>query len=118
MTLAERWKVIALVIGGISLVGGAITAVHAAWPIVDPYVLAHRGYVVEKIGGVQTTTNELLQWKFEDTKAKLRADADGWNIQMQKENDPQTKTLIQKQIQQLNVEQQNIDERIRKLKGQ
>ena len=108
----------------ITLAGGTITAIftvitaaHTAWPIVDPYVPAHRGYVVEKVGDVQTTTNELLRWKFEDTRAKLRADAEGWTIQLQKEQDPQTRSLIQQRVQQLTVEQKQLDERLQKLEN-
>ncbi len=111
-------KMVSIVAGTIAAVFGAITAAHTAWPIVDPYILAHRGFVIEKVGGVQATTNELLLWKVEDTKAKLKADADGWAIQLQKEQDPQTKRLIEQRIQQINVDQQQMDERIRKLKGQ
>ena len=103
--------------GAIAAIFGAITAAHTAWPIVDPYMLAHRGYVLEKIGGVQATTNELLIWKSEDSLAKLRADSEGWKIQLQKETDEQTKRLIQNRIQQLNADQQQVEERIRKLKG-
>ena len=104
--------------GAIAAVFGAITAAHTAWPLVDPYILAHRGYVIEKIGGVQATTNELLIWKSEDSLAKLRADSEGWKIQLQKETDPQTKRLIEQRIEQLKRDQQQVDERIRKLKGQ
>lgn len=106
------------VIGGtIAAVFGAITAAHTAWPIVDPYLLAHRGYVIEKVGDVQATTNELLIWKFEDKKNQIASDIAGWTIQMQKEADPQTKKLIEQRIKQLGSDQTQIDERIRKIKG-
>ncbi len=118
MTMLQRWKVATMIIGGIAAVLGVITAAHTAFPIVDPYLLAHRGYVIERIGGVQSTTNELLLWKFEDSKNKIKADQEGWKIQLQKEQDPQTRTLIEQRIQQLATDQQQVDERIRKLKGQ
>jgi hypothetical protein len=111
-------KIVTVICGAIAAAFGAITAAHTAWPIVDPYVLAHRGYVVEQVGGVQATTNELLMWKSEDTKNKIQSEISGWTIQLQKEPDPQTRSLIQQRVRQLDVEQQQIDERIRKLRGQ
>ena len=111
-------KTVTVLAGTAAAIFSLITAAHTAWPIVDPYLLAHRGYVIQQVGGVQATTNELLLWKFEDTKNKLKADADGWTIQLQKEQDPQTRGLIQQRVQQLGVEQKQIDDRIKQLKGQ
>jgi len=102
----------------IGLGTGAIVGVAQAWPFVDRYIVAHRGLVYDQVSEVRTTTNELLMWKFEDAKNKNKADANGWTIQLQKEQDPQTRALIQKQLEQLGTEQQQIDERIKKLKGQ
>lgn len=115
-------KMITAIAGGIAAIMGAVTATNSAWPILEPSVPVlryhMRDYVLEKVGGVQTTTNELLLWKFEDGKAKLRADAEGWTIQLQKEQDPRTRALIEQRVQQLQVEQRQIDERIQKLRGQ
>lgn len=102
----------------LSAIAGAIVSVAAAWPLVEPYAPAHRGFVVEQVGDVRTTTNELLIWKAEDTKNKIRSDSSGWNIQLQKEQDPTTRALIQQRIEQLNTEQEQVDQRIKKLKGQ
>ena len=110
-------KTVTLVGGSIAAVFGAITAAHTAWPFVDPYVPAHRGYVVEKVGDVQTTTNELLRWKFEDTRSRLQSEYDGWTIQLQKEQEPQTRSLIESRIKQLDKDKKQIDERIEKLPG-
>lgn len=125
MSLVDRWEALSgaakrlTVIGGcIAAVFGAITATNAAWPIVGPFAPAHRGYVTEKVGDVQTTTNELLLWKFEDSKNKITADQEGWKIQITKETDPQTKGMIQRRIDQLDNDQRQVDDRIRKLKGQ
>lgn len=112
-----RWRNMTKMAAGVVAITGAIVGVAKAWPYVEPYLLAHRGYVIEHIGGVQATTNELLIWKFEDAKSRSKADMEGWTIQMQKENDPQTRTLIQRRIEQLNVEQQQYDQRIRALRG-
>ena len=125
MSLVDRWEALSGAAKGLTVAGGcvaavfgAITATSAAWPIVGQFAPAHRGYVIEQVGGVQATTNELLIWKFEDAKNKITADQEGWKIQITKETDPQTKTMIQRRIEQLDTDQRQVDERIRKLKGQ
>ena len=92
-------------------ISGAIVGVAAAWPIVEWAIPAHRGYVLEHVGDVRTTTNELLLWKAEDTKNKIKSDREGWAIQIQKEQDPQTRNLIQNRIQQLDADHAQVDER-------
>lgn len=101
----------------VAAIFGAVTAVHTAWPLVDPYVLAHRGYVIEKIGGVQATTNDLLMWKFEDNRDRAKADIEDKRILLQKENDPQIKALIQQNIESAAQKMREYDTRINKLKG-
>ncbi len=46
-------KIITVFGGAMISIFGAITAAHTAWPIVDPYMLAHRGYVQETIKPLQ-----------------------------------------------------------------
>lgn len=125
MSLLDRWqraspllKGLTVFFGTVAAGFGAITATATAWPYVEPYLVAHRGYVLDKVGGVQTTVNEVLLWKAEDTKNKIKADIGGWNIQKQKETDPETRRMIEQRIEQLNGEQNQVDDRIRKLKGQ
>lgn len=103
--------------GMVGAITGAIVGVAAAWPIIHWVVPAHRGYVIEQVGGVQATTNELLIWKFEDDKGRKRSEAANWNIQMQKEQDPQTRTLIQQRIEQLQRDQAEIEVRIKRIQG-
>lgn len=54
MNLLERWqhapalfKNLTVVFGSIAAVTGAITGVNAAWPVTEPLLVAHRGYVRE-----------------------------------------------------------------------
>lgn len=108
---------ITTVAGTVAAIFGAITAVSSAWPTVDPYFLAHRGYVVEKVGGVQQNVNELLVWKTEDAKARNNAEYEAWTIQLQREQDPQAKALIQQRLLTIQREQQQLDERINSIKS-
>ena len=110
-------KTITVICGAFASIFGLITAAHTAWPIVDPYVLAHRGYVLEKIGGVQATTNDLLIWKFEDNRDRAKADVEDKRILLQKEDNPQIRALIQQNIDSSSQKQKEYDDRIRKLRG-
>lgn len=111
----SRLGKIAGIVGAIT---GAIVGVAAAWPIIEWAVPAHRGLLYEKIGGVQATTNELLIWKFEDQKNTLSREQRGLNIILKKETDPELQRDIQRSIEKSSKEEQTIDDRIRKLKGQ
>lgn len=118
--MLEWWKRLSHIgkfAGIVAAITGAIVGVAAAWPLVEPYVFAHRGYVLEKVGGVQATANELLMWKFEDNRDRAKADVEDKKILLQKENDPQIKELIQKNIDSSAQKQKDYDERITKLKG-
>lgn len=115
----EWWKRlshVAKVAGAVGAITGAIVGIAAAWPIIEFMAPAHRGYVVEQIGGVRTTTNELLIWKFEDTRDRKKSEASSWNIQVQKETDQNQRALIQQRIEQLTNEQKVLDERIQRLR--
>ncbi len=120
MTVRDLWRSFPFLTRFLTAIGlgtGAIVGAAQAWPLVEPYIFAHRGYVLEKVIPVQNTVNEVLIWKAEDIKNKIKTDTNGWVIQLQKEQDGQTRSLIQRQIEQLNAEQAQIDERIKKLKG-
>lgn len=108
----RRLSTFSKVVGLVGAICAAIVSFAAAWPIVEPYMLAHRAYVISQVGVVQATTNDLLRWKLEDASSKLKADREGWMIQMQKENDPQTKALIQNRIEQLLIEERRNNERL------
>lgn len=111
-------SVLAKIAGIAGAISGAIVSVAAAWPLVEWAFPAHRGLVYDKVGGVQTTTNELLIWKFEDSKSRLKSEMGGWTIQLQKETDPAQKALIQQRIRDLDREQSSYDDRIRRLRSQ
>lgn len=109
-------KIVGVFAASVAAFFGAITAISSAWPVVEPYVLAHRGYVHEQVGGVQTTTNELLIWKFEDIRNRAKAEADSWRIQLQKEPNGSTRDLIERRIEALEGEQREASDRIRTLR--
>jgi hypothetical protein len=112
----------------IGAVCGAIVGVSTAWAYVEWAVPAHRALLrytaqevkaeaMKKIAEQQMTTNELLIWKSEDMKAKAQEQMAGWNIQLQKEQDPQVKYLINQNIERLKVEARDAEDRIRRLKS-
>lgn len=103
--------------GAVGAIMGAVVGIAAAWPYIDPYLVAHRGYVINKVDTVQTPINELLIWKFEDAKNKAASEQADWSIKLPKESDPQTRVMIERRIDQLKVEQRQIDDRIDKLRG-
>lgn len=119
--MLEWWKRMShfgKVCGIIAAASGALVGAVKAYPLIEPYLLAHRGYVMEHVGGVQTNVNDLLVWRFEDAKNKARSEQADWTIKLQKEQDPQTRGMIQRRIEHLGEEQHTLDERIKKLKGQ
>jgi gas vesicle protein len=116
------------VAAAIGAVCGAVVGISTAWAYVEWAVPAHRALLrhtaqevkaeaLKKIAEQQMTTNELLIWKSEDMRAKAEEQAAGWNIQLQKEQDPQVKYLIRQNIERLKVEQRDAEERIRKLRS-
>lgn len=147
MTLLDRWqsastlmKAATVVFGFIAALAGSITASVAAWPTLEPWVLVSRSllrdHVDERLKSnvvpIQATVNELMIWKAEDGKARnldaqarTKSDYEGWKIQLSKEPDPKTRSLMEDRVRQLDedqrrlsTEQQQIDDRIKKLKGQ
>lgn len=118
MTFHDLWNTYPFLTRMLTAIGlgtGAIVGVAQAWPLIEPWMVAHRGYVTSQVSVVQATTNDLLRWKLEDAKSKLQADREGWAIQLQKENDPQTKVLIEKRIEQLKADERQNNERLGKL---
>lgn len=111
--LSHAGKVSAVVVG---ILGGIVT-VATAWPLIEPYMAATRGYTRAQIGGVQPTVTELMVWRLTDGRDKARSEAADWTIKLQKETDPQTRAMMQSRIDQLTQEQQAVNDRIEKLKG-
>jgi hypothetical protein len=111
------WRNATKLAGAVVAITGAIVGVAKAWPYVEPYLLAHRGYVLEQVGGVTATTNELLIWKSEDSQERIKSEISGWAIQLQKESDPQQKHLIEQRLRELNDAAKRHQERINRLRG-
>lgn len=122
MNLLERWanasvlaKRVTIFFGAVAAVSGAITATAKAWPLIEPYMIAHRGYVIEHVGSTDAKVNELLKYQAEDKKDKILAERSSWAIQKQKESDPATQGLIQQRLDQLDQEEHRINQRIQTL---
>ena len=118
--MLEWWKRltrIGKIAGIVGAVSGAIVGVAAAWPIVHVAVPALRGYVLEQVGDVRATTNELLLWKFEDQKNTLNREQRGLNILLKKETDPDLQRDIHRSIEKSAKEESVIEDRIKKIKG-
>lgn len=101
----------------VAALAGAITASAAAWPLVEPYLFAHRGYVLQQVGEVRAPVNEILIWKFEDAKNAIRKETADWNVRLAKETDPTTRELMQRRVEQLSRDQEELDNRLRGLRG-
>lgn len=107
-----RWAKVATMVSAFT---GAIIGTAAAWPIIEWMVPVHRGLLYHEISDVKVPINELLIWKFEDAKKKAEGEASDWTIKLQKEDDPDTRRMIQKRINELKKDQDVSDERIKKL---
>lgn len=109
-------KMITIVAGTIAALAGAVTAAHKAWPLVEPAVPAHRGYVVQQISDVRQTANQLLIWKFEDAKERAERDAASAEILLRKERDEEVQKLIRRQIEDSQRRAREYEQRILTIK--
>jgi hypothetical protein len=111
--ISRAWWV---VIGAVTGMMGTAVGVAEGWPLVEPYLIAHRGYVIYQIGEIRTPLNELTLWRLEDLRSRKEGEIASWTIQLQKENDPSTRVLMEERVQQLQQEKDSINTRIRSLR--
>jgi hypothetical protein len=113
------WRNIIYVAGGVAAIAGAITALPKATQVVEPYGPAHRGFVRDttrsSVEPIAQQTDVLLYWKLEDEKNRTKREEGAWNVQLQRENDPASRALIEQQIQRATADRKKIDDRLNKL---
>jgi len=110
------WQTVIYIGSGIIAIGGAATIVITVVPMVEPWWVATRAHVSEKINPIDQKTDVLMYWKLDDQKNIAKREEGGWTIQLQKESDPKQKELIQKQIDRAVADQRKYDERVKQLK--
>lgn len=115
-------KMLVALCATIAAVAGAITGTVAAWPHVEPGtpVLWYQ-FRSEKAAirnEYQQTLNELLQWKFEESKQKLMSDISSAKIMLEQSKDqsPQVKALIEEKITALSKQVKEVDDRLSMLR--
>lgn len=117
-TKRQPWwrRPVTLIVTAGALFGAAVSIAHG-WPLLEPFFPAHRGYVVEQVGQLTPTVNQLLIWQTEDTISKVDQDRAAWEIKLPNESDAQTRGMIQRQIEGLKQKHDELDQRARKLRG-
>lgn len=124
--LRGRIKTIAWSAGILATIAGSITAVSAAWPIVEPVLVAHRGYVRDQARDLnqqwkvaqQTQTSILRDLQIEATEGKKSSANNAlanWKLEKLKTRDPVTTTLIEQQISEKEAEVEKLNQQLRTL---
>jgi len=129
---AVSLKMIVWTAGIVATIAGSVTGVSAAWPILEPMLLAHRGYVRVVADDVkhewkvaqQTQTSILRDLQIEATEGKKSSANNAlanWKLEKLKTKDPVTTNLIEQQIGQKEAEIERLNDQLRtlnKLKSQ
>lgn len=113
-------------VGMIGVTAGAIVSAAAAWPLIEPYLAAHRGYVRYVAGevsnGASTAQSEsrkvIRDLQVEQAEGKRDAAAGDlvkWEIELGKTSNDQTRALIEKQMRELTVTKHRLDSQIETL---
>lgn len=112
--------------GVVGAIFGAIASGAIAWPHIEPWLAAHRGYVREVSAAVSTELKEaqdkgysaLRDLQVETANGKLDQTEDNiakWNVELNKAADDQAKQLIQGQIRKLDATRDGLKEQIKTL---
>ena len=105
---------------------GAITAFAAAWPVMEPFIPAHRAYArdltdhVEQVAENYANKNAAILRDVQVEQAEGKRDAvDGeifkWTIELNKASDESVKPLISEQIRRLSVAKDKLNDQIKTL---
>lgn len=115
-----RFGKIAGVVGAFT---GAIVGGAAAWTIVEPYMIAHRGYVrfvtmqfADKSDAAQNQSRRVIRdLQVEQADGKRDAAEEAifkWGLELSKATDEQAKQLITARIRELQNTKQKLDNQI------
>ena len=119
-------KTITSIAAVVVAITGMITGVHAAWPIVEPLLPAHRAYardLTEHVTQVaETYANKnaaiLRDVQIEQAEGKQEAVSSElfkWQLELSKTADENIKPLIQEQIRRLNNTKEKLNDQIKTL---
>jgi hypothetical protein len=111
-------------IGYVGVVSGTITATALAWPRVEPYWIAHRGYVLDHEHPLLSRIIEIELKSNDARRERLLNEAPQRELDLQSpqaQQAPQYKALIQDRLRNIKQELYTIDQQNEKLlkeKGQ
>lgn len=102
---------------------GAIVGIASAWPILEPYMAAHRAYVravamglTDTYQAAQSDSRRVIRdLQLETAEGKRDSASDSiikWTVELRKSNDETTKSMIQGQIDQLLMTKRRLNEQI------
>lgn len=109
--------------GVVVAITGAIVGVATAWPLIEPYMAAHRAYVravamglTDSYQAAQSDSRRVIRdLQIEQAEGKRDSATDAivkWTIEIRKSNDETTKSMIQGQIDQLLMTKRRLNEQI------
>lgn len=105
---------------------GAIVGVATAWPLIEPYMAAHRAYVravamglTDTYQAAQSDSRRVIRdLQLETAEGKRDSASDSiikWTVELRKSNDETTKSMIQGQIDQLLMTKRRLNDQIETL---
>ena len=112
--------------GAITTITGAIVGMSRALPVVEPYWPAHRMYVRDRVDFARdefkatenSNTLILRDLQIEQAEGKrdaVKNDLAKWAVELNKTQDPQTRQLIEKTINEQNATYERLQEQLRSL---
>jgi predicted negative regulator of RcsB-dependent stress response len=105
---------------------GLIAAFASAWPVMEPFIPAHRAYArdltehVEKVAENYATKNAAILRDVQIEQAEGKRDAVAselfkWQVELNKTSDENIKPMVQEQIRRLNNIQDKLNDQIKTL---
>jgi hypothetical protein len=105
------------IIGAVGVISGAVYSVAQAWPLVEPFWYAHRGYVRwyddEHLSNVLHRLNKIQLVQDEDRRQRLLDEAAKREIELQGDQAkqlPQYRDLVQDRVNRIKSELKTLEE--------
>lgn len=120
-TAAEYWRGLSRtvkIIGYVGVVSGAIVSAATAFPIVEPWIVAHRGYVRSENTPLLHRVIEIQLQANENRRERLINDMKRYETELQSDQVkqlPQYRDLVQQQVERASQEIRTIDEQNKSL---
>jgi len=113
MIIWKRFSHLGKMAGVFAGISGAIVGTATAWPFIEPYVLAHRGYVVDRNSAVVARIIKIQLDRNHDRRERLLGEVEKRELELQSDQArqlPQYRELVQQRVDRVKRELKEIED--------